>query len=63
MYVEGEWTWLNSGRRVTPWDWAPGEPNNNPEHGGADCAWLYGKDNYLWDDSRCSYAKNFICEQ
>ena len=75
--VNGKWVWKGDvvDSPILTTDWGAGEPNNKIGETGEpqDCLALFGDSThdigqaidrwFRWDDGRCSYAANFICEK
>ncbi|KAL2089450.1 hypothetical protein ACEWY4_014138 [Coilia grayii] len=62
--VEEKWTWVGTGKALTPEaeNWAMGEPNNLGD--GQDCVEIYikrEKDTAKWNDENCAKKKGAIC--
>ncbi|XP_033731879.1 perlucin-like [Pecten maximus] len=59
-FVESDWKWIESDKRLTYTNWLPGEPN---DHHGEDClvAELSGS-RFFWRDQECTSKFNFVCE-
>ena len=57
---EGNFTWDNGGRPVSPGytNWGPNEPNNQNEE---DCV-HYAGNSFLWNDNNCGSLFGGICE-
>ncbi|XP_053372507.1 perlucin-like protein, partial [Mercenaria mercenaria] len=65
LAVEGHWVWgYPNDIPMAYADWRHGEPNNRdankmPE----DCAILWGRYNYTWNDITCYSEEYYICKQ
>lgn len=63
LFNEKKWMWWPTRNSITKEhsDWSPGQPDNwgNKQ----DCLALWHKQNYAWDDQRCSGSWNgYVCE-
>lgn len=57
---EGKWSWVNDSFKVQYSNWAPGEPSG----GTNQCAQIWYRSNYTWDDTHCNrLGKGYICER
>ena len=59
--IEGIWTWHDTNKPLTYFDWSPGQPQNRTSE---DCLCLFGLHDFRWDDAHCATEMfHFICEQ
>ena len=67
MLEDGKWLWVDT---MTPiqvdntsyTSWYPGEPNSIHRF-GEDCMDLLHHEQYMWNDDKCEYKMNFLCEK
>lgn len=62
--VEGVWRWYTTNELVDDGyvNWAPGQPQDSATH-NQDCAVLWGRSGYLWEDFDCETQSHIICEK
>lgn len=61
--VEGVWRWYNTGHLLSDGytNWAPGQPATGSST-NQDCAVLWGRRGYIWEDYVCELKSHVICE-
>ncbi|XP_033758889.1 perlucin-like protein [Pecten maximus] len=59
---EGVWIWVRTGERIAYKDFAPSEPNNGRGEGFEDCLMMFGEQDFLWNDDRCTSTYFGVCK-